>query len=487
MSSRLIFLPAAVLLMGATEPDWANIYRSDLDAIRATFQQEHPGLAEPIDQALRGRLEKSYARAKDRRAMDYASYAYGLSGFIGGIGDPHSFFYVDTDRAGESWPSFAVAKRGSSIVVADRLQQPQLPSLGATLLSCDGTSADKLEQASIKWFGDARNPAFRQWAATYILVHSDPTRTKPGHCTFASGGKNKAYTLKWRPLEGNSFLKLRSVAFGAADDIGIDEIAPQVYWINLPTFAQSDDAAPKLRSIVDAIKADPHKFRNARAVIFDVRLNGGGFVSWGNEILSALYGKEYLDGRAIKQGGTNDWRATADTLKSLRKVSDDLRRIGADKEQIEGWNEVVNGVSKALAEGKPFYRNGDPVPGPEGGLTRNRPRGAGPFSAKVVFLADPLCASACLLFADKLLALPGVTHVGASTGGDGIYTQVREITTPSGQGKYQLSQVVVRGRPRGDMEYYKPDISYSGEWTEAAYRQWVLGLLKQGKLTGPIR
>lgn len=481
---------AAALLLSVLSPcvaaaapvDWAATYRSDLDSVRSTFEHEHPGFAPPVDRAMASRMGAAYKAARARSPTDYRGYAYSLSNFIAAIGDTHSFFYVDLQRAPEGWPGFAVARRGARIVVVDRGISGRSPPLGAELVGCDGIGARQLERESLRAFGDARNPALQQWAATYILVEANPARRKPRSCVFRADGRLQSYRLHWSPIEGASFPKLRAAAFGPTDDIGIDEIAPQVYWINLPTFDQSDATTPKLRAVVDAIKRDPLKFRRAKAVIFDVRSNGGGFVSWADELLTALYGKDYLAAHSVEHAGANDWRATPDALRSLQGVVDELRRIGADKDQIDGWNELVSNIRRAISEGKPFYRSGDPAPLEGGGLTRRRPKGAGPFPAHVVFLSDPLCASACLLFADKLLALPGVTHVGAPTGVDGIYTQVRQITTPSGQGKFQMSQVVVRGRPRGDMEFYKPDIPYSGQWTEAAYRRWVLELLREGKL-----
>jgi hypothetical protein len=103
-------------------------------------------------------------------------------------------------------------------------------------------------------------------------------------------------------------------------------------------------------------------------------------------------------------------------------------------------------------------------------------RGTSPFPATVYVLTNGTCASACLDFADIALNMPGVVHIGAETGADGLLMEVRSMDLRSGRGSLSLPIKVVRGRARGNLESYTPDVSFDGPWTDEAVRAWVLSL-----------
>lgn len=81
--------------------------------------------------------------------------------------------------------------------------------------------------------------------------------------------------------------------------------------------------------------------------------------------------------------------------------------------------------------------------------------------------------------------MPGTFIVGFATAGDGLYTETRSVTLPSSYAVLHFPMKVYRGRPRGDMEYYEPDIAYDGAWTEPPLQSWVLGLIDDEKLAPP--
>lgn len=87
-------------------------------------------------------------------------------------------------------------------------------------------------------------------------------------------------------------------------------------------------------------------------------------------------------------------------------------------------------------------------------------------TAKVILLTDGHCASACLDFADLLLAMPGVIHIGSVTSGDTSYMEVRDITLPSGVAGLSLATKVYRNRPRGYNEFYTPRYVWEGEMSD---------------------
>jgi hypothetical protein len=95
----------------------------------------------------------------------------------------------------------------------------------------------------------------------------------------------------------------------------------------------------------------------------------------------------------------------------------------------------------------------------------------------VVLLTDGYCASACLDFADWLLNLPGVLHVGRQTDADTVYMDVRNERLPSGLGAFTIAQKVYRDRARGHNEPYEPAHRYDGDLADTgAVQAWVRSL-----------
>ncbi len=102
-----------------------------------------------------------------------------------------------------------------------------------------------------------------------------------------------------------------------------------------------------------------------------------------------------------------------------------------------------------------------------------------PVGGRVFFLTDAWCASACLGFADLVLAIDGVTHIGAETSADAIYIDNRSVALPSEQGRFGFSMKVYRGRVRGHNVSYVPDLFWDGSMADdEGLERWVLELAK---------
>ena len=100
-----------------------------------------------------------------------------------------------------------------------------------------------------------------------------------------------------------------------------------------------------------------------------------------------------------------------------------------------------------------------------------------PLDAKVYFLTDSRCGSACLDFADILVRVPGVVHVGRETSADAIYIDNRAVRLPSGLGVLGFSMKVYRDRVRGHNESYVPAYRWSGDMADQeGLERWLLDL-----------
>lgn len=466
-----------------TEPNWSATYQSDLAFTYDVVKREHPAAAPPRDDAFYVRLEAAYRKARAEHPRSYAGYAYGLSHFVAGLRDQHSIFLIDSGRAGESWPGFMVGLRNGQVVVVDHVDR-DAPPLGARLIRCGTRSVATLTAQSLAGTMHPDSPTTPKWKATYIFINGDPHYAAPTRCVFAHNGVSRGYDIRYAPL-GTNASRLFPAAFGTPPGIAASEIADGVFWVGLPTFSESDQVRAELASVVEYLRRNRERMREGKAIVFDVRGNGGGYFIWGAQILSTLFGEEYAAGLAPKDEAVNYWRASAAHATHLRSVAANVMKISGDSKDAKRWTDIADRVEAAAKAGEPFWRDPDRPAGAGGGLTKRRPTGDAPFRAKLVFLADGMCASACLMFADRLLSVPGVTHIGGPTNADGVYTQIRLIAMPSGLGNLQLSQVAIRGGARGDMERFDPDIPFDGEWATAALQAWTLRLIATGQLTGP--
>lgn len=92
-----------------------------------------------------------------------------------------------------------------------------------------------------------------------------------------------------------------------------------------------------------------------------------------------------------------------------------------------------------------------------------------------MLVTDSFCASACLDFADAVLAVPGAIHFRLSTSGDTLYIDIGSQALPSGA-QFWLPLKVWRGRVRGNNQSYDPRYIFDGDINDtSAVQQWVLG------------
>jgi len=97
------------------------------------------------------------------------------------------------------------------------------------------------------------------------------------------------------------------------------------------------------------------------------------------------------------------------------------------------------------------------------------------FKGQLVLVTDSFCASACLDFADAVLAVPGVIQFGLPTSADTVYIDIGAQVLPSGT-QFWLPLKVWKGRVRGNNQSYEPRYVFNGDINDTtAVQKWVLG------------
>jgi len=474
----------------ATPEGWRELALSDLAAARDILTVQTPVPFDTDNPTYPAWLEEGYAQAeaRAREARDAAGHFYALAFYLNGFNDPHLDVNPVSNLSAAQWPGFVAASReGGALVVMRDENDPDAPPVGAQILSCEGrTLASLAEERLYPYVLNARLALDRRRAVSRLfLERSIPGAPAPRACRIAVDGAERDITLRWRALPDPAeayWAAYQDASTGAGAQWGVSEPAPGVTWIGIPTFASGSETAPQLEQLIRDINARGDAMRAGRAIVIDVRGNGGGNSQWADRIARAIFGDRPLRRAESAASSTSavDWRASPENIAYWREwvTTVAIPEFGAESEAVDFAENAINGMERALNRTPPLWRQGSPLVSRGGGLTQRRPRGeAAPFPARVYVLSNGTCGSSCLNFADTVLFVPGVQLIGSATAGDGPYMEVRNVPLPSGLAALTIPQKVWRGMGRGALEAYEPDIAYDGAWDDASVRAWTMGLI----------
>jgi hypothetical protein len=471
-----------------TPEGWRALTLADLDAAAKLlrdhspipFDKENPKAAAWLEEGLK------IARARVAEVQTEADWFYVLSLYGYGFNDPHVGIAATGELPPSQWPGFIASAQGADAVVVVRDEEDATaPAIGTIIRRCDGKSLAALTEERVfpVLFYQAL-PADRRRAVTRLFFHR-PNALLPAtsRCTLVEAeGRERELTLRWRDVPGNRAAwleKYRAASTGASTDWGVSEPAPGVFWIGVPTFNSGAQTAPKLDALVKAVAERGDEMRKARAIVIDTRGNGGGNSAWADRLAEAIFTREVLRAHAAPASRYGvDWRASRGNAAFWRSWAERMKAEFGE-EQYRRTLAQAERFAASAEDAVPIIREGAADTSPGGGMTLKRPRGESPFPAKVYFLSNGSCGSSCLNFADRVLFVPGVKLIGLATSADGLLMEVRNETLPSGLARIVIPQKVARGRGRGSLEVYLPDIAYEGSWEDAAVRKWVLALAEK--------
>jgi hypothetical protein len=486
--SRLALLAAAMAIPGAPAAtaarppaEWSQAAIDDLHFIRAMIRENHPGPVDPENPTFRDWFVRGFdeALALARRADSFAGYFFAIQRYGVGFQDGHlgamaDDRFQDAARLARRWPGFLLGLEGNRFrVVETSLGRPPL---GAELQGCDGRSAEALADERLRPFYNlwtVRGARPRQ--APFLLIdEGNPFVPLPASCTFAVGGEARAFALDWRPIANAELAPKVVAAQGRARiETGIRPFGRNGWWISLASFnANEDSAAEPLLALIRRMEEQPEAFRGSEIIVFDVRGNSGGNSEFGNRIARALWGPGFVDGaprtRAV------DWRLSTANLRQIERSNlPALRqRFGEEDPRGRAYAEFAAAFRSALERGDVFYRETAAPP-----AERASPE---PVRARIFLLTDGWCGSACLDFADLVLAAPGTVQVGAETSADTVYIDNSGARLPSGEGALGWSMKVHRGRPRGHNQSYVPAHLWTGAMSDTpGLERWIAGLARR--------
>lgn len=459
---------------------WASLARDDLRAIYHVLAEHHPGPLDEQNPAFKMWHEAGFTVALDKAQQvdSYEGYYFIIRSYVAGFRDGHLNVSSHPHPQLE-WPGFVVAWRRGKFVLHSLVDDAvEIAPQGAVVIACDGRPPQELLYENVfPYYGNPDLEAsWTEWAPWLLVSAGNPWVKRPEACVLEVEGRRIEHRLQWRAIDVRELTTfLQHAQFGIPPDWGISEFAPHSVWISLPTFRAV--SSPEIAAMRDLIRLIP-SFRTKRVIVFDVRGNRGGNSQWGDDIIEALYGRQYFRIRAqqLNRGqGYAEWRVSKGNESYLRSHLQQLsQEFGDDSLIVERHKRVLQDMYAARLKGVAFCADRESR---ADAAVRGQPTPS-PLYPQVFLLTDGRCGSACLDFADALLAMGNVLHIGMPTHADSTYGDVRSVILPSGMTTLTFAMKVHRNRARGHNVPYVPEARWDGEMSDtAALRRWVLDLI----------
>jgi hypothetical protein len=465
---------------------WQAMARADLEAVHARIVEAHPGVIDAANPGFNTWVEQGYEQAK--AFLPYVvSYdtAMAVTGYYTvGFQDGHLLL---SDDIREDFPILVTGwdiawKDGRYEVVAVLPDwSVPLPPLGAEWTGCDGLAAEDVMQTRVAPFSDRRvGDSYRDHRAASLWLRR-PVAEDLRECSFRdASGKTLTLPVAYQPVGTDQFFAaLPHLHDGGTRAANAFEVRDGVLWVRAGNFHLREGSGDQRE--LETMLAGLQQVHDVHAIVFDARGNGGGDSSIGDRIFEAATGGldfDQTDLDALPRYYAQ-WRVSDFLVRSADHwIEETTTLYGADSPRVADQVAFRDRVVAARAAGQPWVEQDAgrtitraDVVARHGHLHR--------FDAKVALLTDDQCVSACLDFADVVLQVPGVVHVGETTGADSVYLVGSRSRMPSGN-TLVMPVKVWRNRTRGNNQALVPDVPVDLDQDEATIRQDVLRALGLG-------
>lgn len=452
----------------ATQPDWSALAVADVEAVYAETRANHPGMFDPANPGFPALLERARAEALDyaRKATTAGGFDASLDRFTAVLNDGHAgaFTRLPPELAAPiRWPGFVAAWREDAMYVYKSAEGG--PPAGSRIESCDGTPiADWVKTKVFGWRTGAE-VAGAWWASARLALIDDgnPFVRLPQTCRFVTDGNAEDRALSWSPVP-DYYQEWRNGSInGDLLPIGLEERASGIQWIALPDFQPDEAGNAAYQTLYGDLAAKAETIRGARAVVLDLRYNQGGSSLWSLRVAESLWGKEAVEARAERRSAKTAvwWRPTPGNLEEVRGFARLMTEQG-DAETAAWVAKLVTSFEAAVAKGETWYVETDEPAAPGDGAPDPAPL----LTAPVYVIVPGQCASACLDAIDVFKLFPNTKLIGAPSSADSTYMEVRNPPLPSGMARAIIPMKMYVDRPRGNGEFYTPDIAMTDfDWS----------------------
>ncbi len=467
-----------------TAPDWRALAVGDVEAAYTQTQNNHPGMFDPANPGFPKLLIKARteALALAKRADSPAGFAASLNRFKSVLNDGHAGAYAalpEKYALDTRWPGFVAAWRGDAMYVYKSAEGG--PPVGAQITSCDKTPVRQLVERNVFGFRAGVKVPGEWWSTARRLFVDDgnPFVVLPKNCTFLIQGKKQSRTLSWSAVPDYYQQWKNGSANGELLPIGMMQRAPGLFWIALPDFQPDDAGVESYKKLYSDVQEKRGDLIKARAIVLDLRFNEGGSSNWSKILAQHLWGKARMTAALKTYFAKTEtwWRPTAGNLVEVRQFVGLLETQG-DTQTADLVKKFIVLFEGAIAKGDTYLVEPDTPEENENSADKD-----GEALTTPVYVVVPgQCASACLDAIDYFKRFPNTRLIGAPSSADSTYMEVRSAALPSGMGNAIIPMKMYVNRPRGNGQYYSPDILMTDfDWSTVNFQQRIETDLKKGR------
>lgn len=473
----VFFVPSFALAEETHTKHWQDLTSNDLYAIHQLIVSAHPGALDRDNKDFTGWVEQGYLKAGQlsKQVKSRKDSLAVLNFYIAGFQDGHVGL-SPSDQGRSSWAGFVLGMQGQRFVVkaTSRNWPVPLPPVGSEVVACDDKPVRETLENDLSPYIDRRLGLASTWLhlATQLTVDDAryPVlgRVLPKSCSVVlPDGVRQDFTLLWQQDRG----ELESFLLQPQPPQALQDLGGGRYWIHVSNFTPSAADNAALKKMLDAI----NHLDDAKLVVLDTRGNRGGNSLVGVEILSALLGSQVVNSVDKQSRAYAMWRVSPFAFSTLSHVLGSMEKdYGKNSEAYRFVSGLTHSMELALRERQDWLRQPS-----SSSINQERFEGskAHGFKGQLALVTDSFCASACLDFADVVLSIPGVVHLGLPTSADTLYIDIGAQTLPSG-GQFWLPLKVWRDRTRGNNQSYDPAFIFEGDIADtAAVQKWVFDQL----------
>jgi len=463
----------------AADVDWQAAAQQDLTAMHELLRENHPAMYVDKDSAhFRAWLDDGLkqAEAKLPQVRDERGYYFLLHWYATGFRDGHinagmkdSAF---NDHLTLAWPGFSTAWRDGKYVVAYVLPEAakSAPPLAATLISCDGKSAEEIARARLDLYETNLDLEGGRYMRAAVLLWDQGNPFQPAlfhNCRFQTNGRVKNYRLVYRSDPDSALAEATEAAVGKKGTLDVQPWGDKGWWRRIPSMGDDQD----WQGFYAKVDANIDSIRNAGIVVIDVRHNGGGSSQYAEMLADKFYGKDFVNAH-FPQLGDVVYRASPLNRDFLKGLADHFAKDPLNQDAAKELSGEVAGIDKAMAAGQATYtEKADATPPFDPAKAK-----INVMKGKLIILTDSFCGSACLDLMDLFLAFPNAEQAGLTTSADTIFMELTMTGLPSGQGRFVFGHKAWIERPRGSNVPYtpRPGLTYHGDLNDdAAVRAWL--------------
>jgi Peptidase family S41 len=487
----LTCIPSAALFATDTTPaekpvNWRTAAITDLEAAYKETAENHPGMFDKTNPDFPALLAKARAAAMQlaKKTKTAGGYEAVMGRFKSVLNDGHAGAYTNVPEKLSPpirWPGFVAAWRGEAMYVYK--SDAGGPIAGAQITTCDGKPIKALVERNVFDYRSGRSVPGDWWSnARRLFVDTgNPFIKLPKNCTFVANGKAEQRQLTWSALPDHYQAWKDGSANGERLPIGLTEKSPGFFWFAMQDFQPDDTGLAAYKTMFAETAAKRDILLSAKAIILDLRFNQGGSSTWSKSLAGLLWGQSRLE-RQVEYHNRNVeiwWRPTQGNENAALAYKAEFTKQG-NTEMVGHFDNLISSFAAARKEGKTFWvegsNEGQPeIPTPAANIDGDPPA----LTTPVYVIVPGQCASACLDAIDYFKRFPNTKLIGAPSSADSSYMEVREAPLPSGMGGAIIPMKIWMGRPRGNGEYYTPDIMMTDfDWSTANFQAKIEADLK---------